>query len=59
MMSNLHSVNSFWALFLSYQIFNVPARLENGPVVKAIGYVVDRRHCQYAARIDGCDRLGV
>lgn len=55
MMSNLHLVNSFWALFLSYQTFNVPFC-----TWLILGYFrTIPVELEDAARIDGCDRLGV
>ena len=55
MMSNLHLVNSFWALFLSYQTFNVPFC-----TWLILGYFrTIPLELEDAARIDGCGRLGV
>jgi multiple sugar transport system permease protein len=55
LMSNLHLVDSFWALFLSYQTFNVPFC-----TWLILGYFrTIPIELEDAARIDGCDRLGV
>lgn len=35
-----------------YHERRLPVRLENGPVVEALTYVVDRAHPQYAGRLD-------
>jgi multiple sugar transport system permease protein len=55
LMSNLNLINSFWALFLSYQTFNVPFC-----TWLILGYFrTIPIELEDAARIDGCDRLGV
>jgi multiple sugar transport system permease protein len=55
LMSNLHLVNSFWALFLSYQTFNVPFC-----TWLILGYFrTIPLELEDAARIDGCGRMGV
>lgn len=55
LMSNLHLVNSFWALFLAYQTFNVPFC-----TWLILGYFrTIPLELEDAARIDGCDRFGV
>ncbi len=55
LMSNLNLINSFWALFLSYQTFNVPFC-----TWLILGYFrTIPVELEDAARIDGCDRMGV
>jgi multiple sugar transport system permease protein len=55
LMSNLNLINSFWALFLSYQTFNVPFC-----TWLILGYFrTIPVELEDAARIDGCGRIGV